>query len=43
MGQSTPRFRYRLINTRRLGSSVISERVDMSKVRPPELVLCVLV
>ena len=43
MGQLTPRFRHRLMNTRKLNSSTISRRADMSRVKLLELVLCVLV
>jgi hypothetical protein len=43
MGQLTPKFKYRLMSMKKLRSNVISKRVNMSKVKYLELVLCILV
>ena len=42
-GSIYPRFKYRLMSTRKLSSNTISKRANMNKVRHPELVLCILV
>jgi hypothetical protein len=42
-GSVNPKVQIRLMSMKKLRSNTINKRVDMSKVKHPELVLCIIV